>query len=435
MRTWDKLALVFVAIVALCAVLITALTNVADRQLAASQAKVRESERVAFYERLAKAEEAPIAQPPDAQAPPQTTANAADPIQIARDTITAYTELFAKVSAWANERERDQKPLIDKDTTTNALDIPQELIEQIIETAKRGGPVCLLDFTTFDGLDMKHQDKVLQCAMLVKEYASAKLASGEDAEALRGFMAAFDLADALSWEPLALSFWTRTQIYRSAMEVIDATKLSSELAKALFERLSKADNREALHEVLAGELQVDRCGFEYWKKRSLTETVSQAGLYWGTRSWLWATPICRPWFDKDQQVTIDMVARMMEIENRPYYKAKTALDLIRADADALSVANMAVKPRIMWRLDMFKMQAIFEMELDVTQLQIAIEQHHRTHGNYPETLDAISDWFGGTAPLNPFEGKPYGYNSDGKTYSLDMAERLKKIREMARTGS
>lgn len=422
MRAWDKVALVFAAVAALCVVLITAFSNVADRQLAASQAKVRVPERVAFYEKLAKPEATPVTQSPDAQAPPQAEANSADPVQIARDTITAYSELFAKVTALGDEWERDNKPLLDSGPPMDAPDVPRELIEQIIETAKRGGPVSLLNFTSWNLMELTHLERLHFCAVLVSGYALERLAAGDSSEALRGIMAVMDLADALSCEPLIQSFQVRQQCYRLAMVTMAPAKLNPELAKPLMDRLSKAGNRAALREVLAGDLQVELHAFEAWKNESYTGMVSRVGFYWGTRSWIWATPVCKPWFDKDQQITIDMMARMMEVEDAPYYKVKPALDRIQADVDALSFMNAAAAPRVRWQLGAFTIQAHFESELNIKQLQIAIEQYRRAHDAYPETLDAVSEWFGGTLPVNPFDGKPYGYTSDGKTYSLDKAQ-------------
>jgi hypothetical protein len=426
MSTRDKVALALTIVVAIAAISFIFYLSATERQLAESQAKVRKSERVVFYEMLAAQGDSADTEKqnaPLAQATPQLAAS----LRSARETIAAYAELFKRKSAWLEGTAYDL-PLIffspsarSRHQLPDPPAAPQELIEQIDQTARLGGPVCTLDFSDIDKVDIIHLGDINDCAILMEEYANARLASGDFPEALRGFLAVMNLADALEDEPLILSQGYRWKIYASMPEYLDYNALTPDLATVIVDRLARADNRDGLREALSGELQQQLTRFEDWKKESFASLVDDVGLYWGTRSWLWARPMCRPWFNKDQQLRIEMITRMLEVPDLPYYHVKSTLDQIEADINGLPCVNVTAQKQARWYLRAFSWQANFESTLDVIQLRIAIEQYHAKHGNYPETLDAVADWFGGTLPLDPFTGNPYPYElGEDDSYILSV---------------
>ena len=422
MRTRDKVALTLAVVAVIAAISFIFYLSATERQLAESQAGIRKSERVVFYEMLANQGDPGDTEKQDA-APAQATPELATSLRSARETIAAYAELFKKKSAWL-EGTAYGLPLLSPHERSlfGVPDLPaapQELIQHIQETARLGGPVCALDFSDIHKVDFTHLGDMNDCALLMEEYARARLASGDFAEALRGFLAVMNLAGALADEPLIPSQFYRWRIYASMDEYLDYKALTPDLATAIVERLARADNRDGLLEALSGELQQQLTRFEDWKKESFASLVDDVGLYWGTRSWLWARPMCRPWFNKDQQLRIEMITRMLDVPDLPYYQVKPTLDQIEADINGLPYVNVTAQKHARWYLEAFSWQADLELTIDVTQMRIAIEQYRAKHEKYPETLDAVADWFGGTLPVNPCTGTPYSYELDGDTYLLD----------------
>lgn len=420
MRVGDKIALGFAAAMVFVVVLFVAYAHVSETRLAESQAKVQKSERIIFYEQLAQQEES---------AAPEKTASAplapeiVSSLRTARETVAAYAELFQQKNDWCEEMGYTRPLLLnyprDSDPRNVSVVAPQSLIDRICATAELGGPVCVLDFSESLGFLAPYLRDIDDCAYIAGEYARAKLAGGDFAEALRGFLAVMNLADALVQEPLSVSQSQRRNLYISMIENLDYKALTPELAKAMIERLGCADHRGALRETLQGELQLAMKRFERWRNQSYSSTISASGLYWGTRSWLWARPVCRPWFNKDQQIIIDLLTRMSEIPNQPYYQVKPALNQLLSDVTHLPGTNMVAKWNVERHLGDIREQARFEFALNLAQTRIAIEQYRAKHGTYPATLDAVAEWFGGALPIDPFTGQRYRYLLDGETYILN----------------
>jgi hypothetical protein len=113
------------------------------------------------------------------------------------------------------------------------------------------------------------------------------------------------------------------------------------------------------------------------------------------------------------------MTRMLEVPEAPFYQVAPTLYQIWADVNALPYVNMTAQGHLQQPLSALIQQAFFESTLDLIQLRIAIEQYHAMHGKYPQTLDAVSDWLGGTLPVDPLSGLPYPYGLDGDTYLLD----------------
>lgn len=434
MRTGDKAALALAAVMTVGVCGFVFLINKSETQLSESRAKVPKPERVAFYEKLEEYQKSGSAaqQAAALENPPSELTRK---LLSAREVINAYTELFAQVFNW--RVEAGEKRLSPHDGKWDLASIqdsppaPQELIDRICNTAQLGGPMCFLDFPSIAKEGPPYLGSVEDCAFLACQYAQLRLAGGDFKEALRGFLAVINLADALAEEPLEQSQRVRRQIYASMIEVIDLPALSPDLAKAIVERLARAAQKRVVHEALAGEMELTIIGFKNWREQSYSDAISRSGLYWGTRNWLWAQPVCRPWFNKDQQVTLDMMRRMAEVSEQPYYQAEPALSEIISDLNRLSRANNVAKWNAERHLREYLMQTRMESDLNAVQTRIALEQYRNEHNAYPETLEAVKEWLGGSLPMDPFTGRPFPYRRDEGAYVLDDTSwRTSKLSEM-----
>lgn len=413
MRTADKtvLAVAGLAGVALGAFMV--FKGITDRQLAQSLAKVQKPPRVAFYEMLAADQKEGATELQDT-APEQVAPDVAQSLQEARETIAAYADLFARKSSWLSKTGQDRKLFFhtsasDSDGMQRAPAAPDDLIKLIRKTAKLGGPLRASDLSEEDVMAILCHADIGDCVVLLAEHAKRKLEGGDCNEALEDFAAAMDLADALAGKPLLLAQYFRQVLFSRLEEYLGDAIFPAEFVVGIVDRLAQEDRRDLMRDALAGELESRLQTFKEWENETFHDLVREAGVYWGTRSYLWARPMCRPWFNRDQQVCIDMTTRMLEVADSTYYEAKPVLDRIRADIDGLPYTNYVAQNFARWQFLAFARQADFEARLDVMQMGILLEQYRAQHGGYPETLDAIADGLGGTLPVDPFTGGPYHY--------------------------
>jgi len=131
-----------------------------------------------------------------------------------------------------------------------------------------------------------------------------------------------------------------------------------------------------------------------------------------------ASPLYRPWLNRDEAEYAELKMRLLELASRPYYEVHAELERIYADVEG----NAGLAP---WFLGSqpypFRISARHEVSTDLTRLGLLIEQHFAEHGTYPESLHPLAPALGGAVPVDPFSGEAYRYavSDDGFTlYSI-----------------
>lgn len=58
-------------------------------------------------------------------------------------------------------------------------------------------------------------------------------------------------------------------------------------------------------------------------------------------------------------------------------------------------------------------------KVEMAEIVKALNQYAVKHdGSYPDSLDAVAEFFNGRVPLDPFSHQPYAYESNGKSFTL-----------------
>lgn len=403
MRRFEKIILGGVLLFCLALAVFVPFKMHTAKRLTQLRASVVKPAAIQFYEELviSKAE-----QPTDGDIEPTDTSPAAN--------VAGWESLLGDLHAW---RVRTGKLWREEGGEQHAP--PESILERMRAMASKGGPLCALDFSKAssggDEEDVyeEHLRDAGRCGAMLAAQARRLLMQGEHAEAEAYLIAVMQLADALAQEPLIKSQERRHQLYASLQEVLQAAPLPLEMATRLVERLGQGDLRASVKEALRGELYGGLVAYDAWKARSFKEEVDWdkgwRSAYWGTRNWLWARPMCEPWFNQDQETWIELVSDMAEIPEQPYYAVQARVMEIEETIDGLPDTKMVARWQADRVIEAFEHQAEHEARLDIMQIGILLEQYFAREGMYPTTLDVIADTLGGELPIDPFTGIPYRF--------------------------
>ena len=402
--------------------LVSALTVTALLVLTArSEQRLQESLR-----RVQEVQEAAGSSSPNVDTPRGDSGNAG---RSDDETIAAWQDLLQRVTQWLGSTGYDTFPIPplyvrNHDHLPPSPAAPEDLIMEIRHMVECGGPTECLGIGArwepwSDHLKWSdHLNLMRTCAVLLAEHAKAMLEEANYGEAAADILAAMKLADLLAEKPLQEAHRTRCDIYGSLQAYLQVRVLPEEFSAQVMDQLAHADGRSNLRAAIADELRRNLAMYEAWKEIEYRSVVNEAGLYWGTRNWLWAQGVCRPWFNLDQECYADTTARMLEVADAPFHTVALQLREIETDVEQIPTPNQAVHANLRWTFSLFADQAFHEAHLDIMQMGLLLEQHYARYGFYPPSLDAISPGVGGSLPVDPFNGQPYHYELDETGFIL-----------------
>ena len=300
------------------------------------------------------------------------------------------------------------------------------LIAEIRRLAELGGPVYPLDFSVpMYAVELPHLAKLRDCERLLRADALAQELRGNYSGAVEDLVAGLKLGNALEGEPIVIS-----QLVRYAMKgiavgtITDAFgwgELPPDLARDLLAGLSRGRGREALADALGGEQMMGLDMFDTVSGREELDEgfgylfenpseVERAGL------WLYSTSVARPWLNMDEQLYMESLERAREVALLPFYEAKPLLDALELDDLPITrVVSRRMLPAIV-RIQQARAQS--ESTADVARVGIALEMYRQERGSYPDRLDAVASYLGGSVPVDTFTGKPFHYTPQGGTFLL-----------------
>jgi hypothetical protein len=192
---------------------------------------------------------------------------------------------------------------------------------------------------------------------------------------------------------------------------------SKEAALGIIQALKQHGDYDLLARQFLNEMRERVTYREAWKQESFGAQIEYGGLYWGTRNWLWSSPVCRPLFNQDEALMANMATRMVEASAMPYHRAKPRLEKLQQEIEELPIFRHHTK-QMMWDLPKIASFARLQAKADLMRLSIALDLHHAESGAYPKSLGEVEYLLGSTSPLNPFTGKPYHYRPMGDKYKL-----------------
>ena len=469
---WLGLALAVLAAAVVIAISVAGIVTKAQRD--AAVANIKKPASLVFYEELAAYRKGAAGGSAAAASPTPEAADDKRDLDDAVDTIARYERLFARKEetddTWSElyDKVYDKKPsewtAAERAELEAFLTENRDLILELRDLAKRGGPVCLLDFSEGLNVDLSHLAKLRDCARLLGMDATVQALNGDYPEAMADLVAGMGLADAVGEEPIMISQLVRMAMYGMACATFEAAfgpgELPPELAREFLQRAVRTGHRQRLADTLATEHAMamqplsdflsaaaapSKEELDFVAANSLTAPVKEeVGTLERIGLQLYASPIARSFYNLDQRALAELSRQMIEVTPLPYYEAKPILDGIEQDlrdhpftrlmSDQFLLELMRVhmdRGRYETTFDLRNMESLLELhyhihlaqgrqeaKLDLLRIGIVLEQHYVDTREYPATLDAIAADLGGAVPLDPLTGEPYHYQAQGDTFLL-----------------
>ena len=303
----------------------------------------------------------------------------------------------------------------------------QEFLAEIKRLAELGGPVADLDLSQGMAVELNHLAKLREMGRMLCVEALVLAKDGDFAGAAEDILLSMKLGDALAGEPILICQLVRMAAYSAAFDTIrDALPAGAcppEALDALLVYTVQADHRDSFADCMSGEGVLGLVEFGRLRQDGVrynfgAELGAGSDYVGQIASAIYTSPLGTPWVNMDEAAYADIMARMAEASELPYYEADPILSEIEADVEALPVTRFVSRALLPALGRAACAQAGHEARLDLMQLGLLVEQHHAEHGEYPESLNALT---GSQQPLDPFSGAPYRYvlSEDGFTlYSL-----------------
>jgi len=379
----------------------------------------RRTPRVATATKDAEAEKTPAA-----EAEPQ-----------GEDTIAAFAQLYEKKQAlWNNPEWREASELLgskpnewteaDKRALAAFLEANRDLIAELVRLAELGGPVYELAFSKGFAIELPHLAELRQGARLLAADALMKAGGGNYADTVRELVAGMKLADTISGEPILIS-----QLVRIAMDSIVCNAVAESIAgedippnliQDLIRYAGQAGRRDAFAASFAGEGWMGMDVFDRLRAGQLPAgTIDQpADPKDSILLDLYGSVLLRPWLNRDQEAYADIIARMHDASQLPYYDARPLLQEVNQDIESLPRTRVFSRKLLPALTRAVQSQAAHEARLDLMRVGLAVEQYHAQTGEYPSTLNAVAPILGGAIPIDPFTGQPYVYQPTAGGFRL-----------------
>jgi hypothetical protein len=297
-------------------------------------------------------------------------------------------ELVAKVKTW--------------------LDAHQELLVQARALAERGAFVEIKDYSqeTFQEAVSRFGDLRSVVRLLVMA-ADAGGAEGRLDDAVQLLLDGVSVGDAMGSAPLIATQMTRTASYRAVLDSLERLLpqhgLSGNQLDELERALSHAHQRVQFAAAVANEAQLGVNMFDQ------IGSSTAGGLL-------------RPLVNMNAASYVENMTNLAGVAAEPYYEgAPQTNDVQRASQDLSFIHYLSrtylgiVQPVYIRSLED---QARHEARVDMGRIAIALEREYQASGSYPSSLDAVTQYLGGSVPIDPFTGQPFQYRADGAGFTL-----------------
>ena len=309
------------------------------------------------------------------------------------------------------------------------LKVHKDFIEALRRVAAAGGPVEAIHPIS-QQRDIEHVRAIRDCARLLGLNAIYHARAGDTETAVQDCVAGFQLAEALATEPYWLAQATRktcvSMVFHTLFDAFPPGTLSSrETARLIYQAQAMA-GREALALSFQSSLHESKLEFgelldDGWSDRSARMwnlfSVIDGGIAMRATLAGYASPLGRPWLNRDIARTMDHFQRAIELAHVPYYEAVEQLDG--------NVEGFSPYARLMGNMPNSSMrsQANMEAQLQLLQIGLTLEQRQAEMSDVPDTLEALSATFPEETLIDPFTGERFRYRPDNGSFLLYSAGR------------
>ena len=136
---------------------------------------------------------------------------------------------------------------------------------------------------------------------------------------------------------------------------------------------------------------------------------------------LYGSILARPFLYMDQESYADIMERMTDSMQLPFYEAQPELEHLTNDIESLPRTRVLSRMLLPALTRAAEAQARHEAQLGLMRIGLAVELYHDQTGEYPQTLEEVAPTVGGEIPLDPFTGVPFVYESHGDRFTLYSA--------------
>ena len=449
----EQFMMVVAALVVLMVVAGAGFQFVTDRHRSAAVERFKKPAGIERYKKAHEARDGKPAVPPD-QAGRQPSGEIA-PVAVDPDeNVKAFQAAVAQGKALREGvRGKEFQNLFDmklpKEGTEaewarakTAMDEARGLIQEIRRLAKAGGPVSTLDFSQGFNMQLPHLAQLREFERLLSADAYLWAHEGKYGEAVEDILAGMQLSSILCDEPILISQLVRIAMnnitYDAAQQALPAENFPPDLARRLIDYAGRIDGRDSFSESFQGEGFFGLDAFEQFRDGRLDSGVIQ------TSSWTdnlllqaYGSTLARPWLNMDEETYSDIIGRVADLSQRPYYEARPLMDEVQQEVDNLPITRVFSRIMLPALTRTLEAQAMNEARLDLMQIGLSLEQYRARTGTLPDTLDPIASSLGGAVPVDPFTGTPYVYRPSGGgflLYSVGRNQTDDGGRQESRTG-
>lgn len=126
----------------------------------------------------------------------------------------------------------------------------------------------------------------------------------------------------------------------------------------------------------------------------------------------------RPFLNADIANYARVMRQVSEAAAMPYYESESIRETVQQEFEDLSVTSMFSGMLLSFYIDSLGEIAAQNAQTGLARIGLGIELYHAEHGAYPENLDALVASLGGTLPIDPFTGAPYVYEPTRNGFAL-----------------
>ncbi len=330
------------------------------------------------------------------------------------DEWDAILERWSEVDLWENLTPEEV-------TQIGAfLEKHQNFFIALRQTAALGGPMDVVPPPP-ERMDMEHLRQARDSARLLSLNALYQAHAGARDAAITDVIAGLQLGNALASEPSLMPqlvrFACTMMAYRALIEGFPPGAISRADRTHLLEQVQRDPGRVpmviALEEMrLSSVTSLNASLDSGWADRY---TKMERNLYLSRSPFMqrfgklaYASPLARPWLNRDISALSKASGAITELAHLPYYAVLREYD--QARRNVLPYTRQQSNS-LMTTLGS---QARHEAVLQLLQLGLTLEQYPRP----PESLDTLLEHFPETTLTDPFTGHQFHYKPDGDIFLL-----------------
>jgi hypothetical protein len=284
-----------------------------------------------------------------------------------------------------------------------------------------------LDLTQSWKLPLPHLAKIKQCSQLGELFALQHADSGDREGATEGVLTALSAARSLEQEPLMIDQLVRAAGAAIAAESLEQTLNRVSLSPASLESLRLAFKHSeefdaegvGFMRALVGERAFGLAGFDL-PAETVVEDMGKAGMIPGGAEQLAAHLRDAKTMKSERVFFLETYQELLAGHKRSYPDRLKAAENLPTRVDEAKKRNFILVGLLTPAVSgSFLKEAAALARSRLAGTAIALESFRATHGNkYPSKLGELSPKFLADAPLDPFDGQPLRYRTDGDGYEL-----------------